>query len=146
MPPLATPPELVSALEEELASTRGSAAEDSRALGRLFRLFTSERGGLGKRSYLDDPALRRAYLRYHLPLNTARAAFVLAEALRIEPSIAALEEVVDLGAGPGSASLATLLGLPATTARGYTLVDRSRSGLAIGRRLLERCAARRAGS
>jgi len=146
MPPLSAPPELVSAIEEELASTRGSASDDSRALGRLFRLFTSERGGLGKRSYLDDPALRRAYLRYHLPLNAARASYVLAEALRIEPSIAALEEVVDLGAGPGSASLTSLLGLPATPARGYTLLDRSRSALAIGRRLVERCAASRGGS
>jgi len=146
MPPLSTPPELVSAIEEELASTRGSAAEDSRALERLFRLFTSERGGLGKRSYLDDPALRRAYLRYHLPLNAARSAYVLAEALRLEPSIAALDEVVDLGAGPGSASIAALLGLPPVPARGYTLIDRSRSALAIARRILERCAASRAGS
>jgi ribosomal protein RSM22 (predicted rRNA methylase) len=140
MPPLSTPPELVSAIEEELAATRGSAADDSRALERLFRIFTSERGRLRGRSYLDDPALRRAYLRYHLPLNAARAAFVLAEALRIEPSIALLEEVVDLGAGPGSASVAALLGLPAAPARGYTLVDRSRSALEIARRILERSA------
>ena len=146
MPPLTTPPELVSAIEEELAAGRGSAAEDARALGRLFLLFTSERGGLGKRSYLDDPALRRAYLRYHLPLNAARAAFVLDETLRLEPSISTLDEVVDLGAGPGSASIAALLGLPPSPARGYTLIDRSRSALAIARRILERSAASRAGS
>ena len=47
--------------------------------------------------------------------------------------------MVDLGAGPGSATLATLLTLPGDISRSYHLHDRSRAALALARRLLERC-------
>lgn len=135
-----TPPGLVTAMEEESRSAGASLPRQIEALERLHELFTSGRSRMRSMSYLDDPALRNAYLRYHLPLNAARAAFALGQVLEVHPAVGALTEVVDLGAGPGSASLASLLSLPGDAPRSYHLHDRSRAGLALARRLLVRCA------
>jgi ribosomal protein RSM22 (predicted rRNA methylase) len=134
-----TPHALVAAVEEEIRSIGASRARQVKALERLHELFTSGRSRMRSVSYLDDPALRNAYLRYHLPLNAVRGTFVLGQILEVHPSVGALTEVVDLGAGPGSASLASLLSLPGDMPRKYLLHDRSRAGLALARRLLARC-------
>jgi ribosomal protein RSM22 (predicted rRNA methylase) len=136
---LETPPLLVEALEAELAA--GGGRQRSRALSELFELFTRQRSGLASMRYLDIPRLRDAYLRYHLPLNCVRALYVIEEVRALQPQANELEEVVDLGAGPGSAALASLFFLRAGRPRVYTLLDRSRAAVGWGRRLLERCAA-----
>jgi ribosomal protein RSM22 (predicted rRNA methylase) len=131
-----TRPELLSAIEAELARVPASLPKKVAALRELFQLFTRERGRLKGLSYLDIPKYRNAYLQYHLPLNVARASCALEQVCALHPEVSALTEVVDLGAGPGSASLATLFTLPAR-ARNYALYDRSRAALAVAGRLLE---------
>ena len=141
-PPLIdTPPVLVSAIEAEVKSSPAPRSRQVRALRDLFRLFTSGRARLGRLSYMDDPPLRGAYLRYHLPLNVARAAWALRQVLMLRPGVRDLTDVVDLGAGPGSASLATLLTLEEGPPRSYLLFDSSSAALKTARRLLERCGA-----
>jgi ribosomal protein RSM22 (predicted rRNA methylase) len=139
-PAIETPPELLAAIEAEIEPA--PLAKQVRALSDLFQLFTRERSRLRVASYLDVPRLRSAYLRYHVPLNAARAAWVLRHLLRIHPRMAELPEVVDLGAGPGSASLAALFELPPSVPRRWALHDRSRAALRIARALLEDAARR----
>lgn len=136
-----TPPELVAAIEAEIQGLPASLSKQIRALSELFHLFTAERSILGRTSYLDAPKLRSAYLRYHLPLNVARATRVLGEVLRVHPEARDFTRVFDLGAGPGTASLATLFSLPRNLARVFVLEDRSRAALASARRILERSSA-----
>lgn len=137
-----------SVLEEALQSEVGlgeriSPRKQGRALEELFDLFTRERSRVHALRYLDIPRLRDAYLRYHLPLNFARARIALEQVRRVAPDIDSLEDVVDLGAGPGSATLATFFALPRRGVRRYHLFDRSRAALDVARRLLGRCAASR---
>ncbi|MBN1443890.1 MAG: hypothetical protein JXA90_14365, partial [Planctomycetes bacterium] len=134
-----TPPELSAVLEEEIARSGVPRGAQIDAVRELFELFTARRGGLGRWSYLDAPRLRLAYLRYHLPLNAARAECVLRDLLALRPEIGEIEHVVDLGAGPGSASVAALLTLPQRP-RSFLLTDRSRAALRTARELLLRCA------
>lgn len=72
----------------------------------LSRLFTRERSGLSF-SYLDDARARRAYLSYYLPVNLAKVQTLLDEMLpelrRADPLHPLA--VLDLGSGPGTASL-----------------------------------------
>ncbi len=138
---MTTPSALVRALEEEVARIPVPLGKQVRALSELFGLFTGERSGLHGSFYLDTPKLRTAYLRYHLPLNVARASWVLADVLRVYPRLSELRDVADLGAGLGSASLASLHGLPPEVERSFWLFDKSRSALKMARVLLERSAA-----
>src|SRR5437870_13181457 len=64
----------------------------------LSRLFTKQRDELGA-NYFADPALRRAYLLYFLPVNAAKVASLLREmpALPARPL-----RVLDVGIGPGA--------------------------------------------
>ena len=132
-----TPAPLVAAIEAEMTSVRASLRRQIQAMEELHGLFTSGRSGIRRIAYLDIPRLRTAYLRYHLPLNTARASCALVDVLRIHPAARDLTEVVDLGAGPGSASLATLFQMAARTLH---LHDRSRAALGVARRILQECA------
>ncbi len=111
------------------------------ALEELFTLFTQARAQLPRRGYLSVPKLRRAYLRYHTPLNFARASHLLRHVRTLHPSIDAVDHVVDLGCGPGSAALATFYSLPRDRARSYVLHDRNRGILQTAKRLFGRCAA-----
>lgn len=135
MSAISLPSSIERAIELELADDRSSRQRRVAALRELFVLFTQERARLGRLSYLDDPGLRGAYLRYHLPLNLARAACALAETLRAHPALSELRRVVDFGAGLGSASLATLAGLPPAP-REFILFDRSQAALQGAARLL----------
>jgi len=131
-----TPESLIRTLQE-VVDRKVPLGKQIRALEELFSLFTTERADLHRTSYLDNPKYRNAYLRYHVPLNFARAACVLAQVRAVFPEVDRLDNVVDLGAGPGSACLATMHNLPENPARQYTLFDRSRAALKIARRLLE---------
>ena len=101
---------------------------------RLSTMFTSERGSRD-RSYMRDPALRRAYLGFFVPHNVARIANLLQRA-RSEGLLPEREapRVVDIGAGPLSGILAcwAVYGrLGASWA-----IDLSRAALEDGRELL----------
>ncbi|MEW6544495.1 MAG: small ribosomal subunit Rsm22 family protein [Nitrospirota bacterium] len=79
-----------------------------RGVLRLSRLFTRERDSLAA-SYLDDDRLRLAYLSYYVPVNLAKVRLLLEE--MPPPQGAGSSQpflVLDLGSGPGSASLALL--------------------------------------
>jgi len=96
----------------------------------LSRLFTKQRDELGA-NYFADPALRRAYLLYFLPVNAAKVASLLREmpALPARPL-----RVLDVGSGPGAGLLAVLDHLAQrgdATHRGSEViaVDRSREAL-----------------
>ena len=89
---------------------------------------------------MNDPRLRLAYLRYHLPLNTVRSLCVLRDLLERYPAIAETEWITDIGAGPGSSPLARLLGLAPDRTRRYLLTDQSRSALRVAREIFEECA------
>src|SRR5919106_3914676 len=70
----------------------------------LSRLFTRERDALGS-DYFADPALRRAYLLYFLPVNLAKVASLLRE---MPPLPARPLRILDVGSGPGVGTLAVL--------------------------------------
>jgi ribosomal protein RSM22 (predicted rRNA methylase) len=80
-----------------------SLAED---VARLSRLLTRERDHL-HHAYLRDPGLRRAYLSYFLPPNIAKIQVPLRELCLHPANLLAKErlQVLDLGAGPGTAVL-----------------------------------------
>jgi hypothetical protein len=136
-----TPAAVLAALAAEVSDRSVPRGKEIEALSELFDLFTRGRSRIGRESYIDVPRLRRAYLRAHVPLNVARALHVLRHVRRLDPAVDDLPAVVDLGSGPGSASLASLSGLTPTVSRTYHLFDRSRAALAIARRLLARSAA-----
>src|SRR5215213_6021316 len=77
------------------------------SIARLSQLFTKERGGIGAR-YLDDASLAAGYATYFLPVNFLKVQTLLDEL----PNDWAVAEtplsVLDVGCGPGTASLAVL--------------------------------------
>lgn len=79
--------------------------------------------------YLSRPPMRSAYLGWFLPMNVASVATVLAEALPVAPSVAPLR-VLDLGAGPLTASIAAQLAWSAPVQ--VTAVDASAAMLREG--------------
>jgi len=72
----------------------------------LSRLFTTERGGIGAR-YFDNPALRAGYAAYFLPVNFAKVQTLLDELPR-DWALRDNLSVLDVGAGPGTGSLAVV--------------------------------------
>ena len=140
MPSLATPRPLLRAIKKQVGKVKVSLRSQGEALEELFQLFTSERQHLKRFSYMNDPRLRLAYLRYHLPLNTVRSICVLKDLLKRYPAIAETEWITDMGAGPGSSTIASLLTLPADRTRRYLLTDQSRGALRVAREIFEECA------
>src|SRR5438132_12724450 len=70
----------------------------------LSRLFTKQRDALGA-NYFADPALRRSYLLYFLPVNAAKVASLLGEM----PALLALPlRILAVGGRPGVGGLAVL--------------------------------------
>jgi ribosomal protein RSM22 (predicted rRNA methylase) len=135
--PLAFPPawvwlvdELIPTYVKKAYSPRDSwkdkpfAKEDvrffSKGVSELSEIYTDERPGKIP-AYFLHPKFRSAYLLYFLPLQMAK--FVTAFQLHSKAMDAALEHgrktgvlrIVDLGAGPGTASLAFLLRLLTTS-------------------------------
>lgn len=135
-----TPKALLDAINRQIGSVKASKSSQINALRELFEIFTTERQRLNRYHYLDDPKLRLAYLRYHLPLNTVRSICVLRDVVARLPQVEQLEQVVDIGAGPGSATLATLLTLDERPGRRYLMTDRSARALRLAREIFAACA------
>jgi len=76
----------------------------AKGVAQLSELFTSDRANL-QAGYLNQPQLRAAYLLYFLPINYAKTRYVLE---KIPEKFWRRDKfrVLDLGCGPGSASLA----------------------------------------
>src|SRR6266571_4687671 len=117
-----------------LAALRARYGEPDREVAQgvrtLSRLFTKERDALGS-DYFADPALRRAYFLYFLPVNLAKIASLLREmpALPARPL-----RILDVGSGPGVGALAVLghltqHGVAAQEGSEVIAVDRSRRAL-----------------
>ncbi|HKN86255.1 MAG TPA: small ribosomal subunit Rsm22 family protein [Nitrospiraceae bacterium] len=91
---------------------RQSLEDLSHHVGELSRLFTRDRHKL-KTQYLADERLRRAYVSYFLPVNAAKVQTLLDELSERDLEIPSVQEngplrVLDVGSGPGTASLAAL--------------------------------------
>ncbi|MDH4101118.1 MAG: hypothetical protein OEV28_11175 [Nitrospirota bacterium] len=76
---------------------------------RLSTLLTKERGAMPA-EYLSDPELRRAYTAYFLPANLHKIALPLAELERHPAGLLKKGrlEILDIGAGPGTAILGVI--------------------------------------
>lgn len=127
MPADALSAELLAALRERGGSPDRDAIEGVR---RLSTLFTTGRDGRPA-EYLADQTLRRAYLLYFFPVNYAKVAGLLREmpALPARPL-----RILDIGSGPGTASLAVLDHLTRLEQAGHhgsevIAVDRNRQAL-----------------
>ena len=72
----------------------------------LSRLFTKDRAER-QRSYLDEASLRAGYLAYFLPVNLAKVQALLDELPALEPGERPVT-VLDVGSGPGTATLGML--------------------------------------
>ena len=86
--------------------------ELSQQVGELSRLFTRDRHELEAR-YLADERLRRAYVSYFLPVNAAKVQTLFDELPERDLEVPNILEngpmrVLDVGSGPGTASLAAL--------------------------------------
>ncbi len=107
----------------------------SRGAGLLSQAFTEERGSLPP-DYLNDPVCRSGYLLYFLPVNALKVVKVLQEFKPFELTSGKIR-ILDLGAGPGSGMLGTMIFYSALLKKGifkeinldFTLVDHSYSPL-----------------
>ena len=104
------------------------------ALSELSEHFTSERGQL-PRGYLDRPGVRAAYLLYYLITGAATARAVLRLAGLDRQPFGPPLRVLDLGAGPLTASLGLALSLPDRPLQ-ILAVDTSPSIMADGATLM----------
>lgn len=100
----------------------------TKGVARLSELFTSERAEL-ESGYLNQPSLHAAYLLYFLPINFAKAAYVFKG---IPQSFWQKKNyrILDLGCGPGSATLAFLTKLQEMQSSAeieLTLVDQNKN-------------------
>ncbi len=133
---------------EEVLNLRSGADIGSLAAGvaDLSRLFTREKQ-VPSRDYLTDEKLRNSYLAYFFPVNLAKVRAVLGELPRVQeggPSSARAFRVLDLGSGPGPATVACLTWLhDQGRARDgpveVVLVDRAGPALAMARDVIAAC-------
>jgi len=109
----------------------------AKGVSELSRLFTTERDKIDS-GYLNRPALRAGYLLYFLPINFAKTHYVLKKmpaAFWKRPKL----RVLDLGSGPGTASLALIEELAEKNPKAQlelTLVDQSENALKDAEHLL----------
>lgn len=121
------PEPLRRAIEAETAAVPGG--ELARASERLSAQYRARDFA---RAPLDSPAARAAYLAVRLPATFAANAAVFARIREVAPGLP-LRSVLDLGAGPGTASWAACESFPEITR--VTLVERDASLLTLGRHL-----------
>ncbi len=130
-------PEVSSTLSTFLgAESRCEIEALARGVRTLSTLFTRKRDAL-QAGYLDDASLRNSYVAYFVPVNVGKIQTVLEELPPLrspEEGTATPLRLLDVGSGPGSASLAVLdwmLRHPSTQLRPLeaVLVDRSRPAL-----------------
>lgn len=93
-------------------SDPGGVQDLSHGVADLSRLFTRNRQEL-ERQYLADDRLRLAYLSYFLPVNAAKVETILEELPERDVQVQNIHadapvRVLDVGSGPGTASLAVL--------------------------------------
>ena len=119
-------------------TAHGSSWSLTEKIAVLSNLFTRERVGISTR-YLDNPALGAGYAAYFLPVNFAKIQILLSELPNDWADRSAIS-VLDIGAGPGTASLAVLdwlSGRPRVnpTVLNVTALDHSKSALMEATRL-----------
>jgi len=123
---------LVESAQERAGGANALAGD----VARLSRLFTTERGQRAS-GYMNDPALRRAYLGFFAPLNAMKVALLLARLVSEERvSLKSAPRVLDLGAGPLSATIG--LALVHGAIGPSVALDQSRTVLDDGTALLRR--------
>ncbi len=123
-----------------VGDTVGQLAPSASGIRTLSHLFTRGRQEIDKR-YLDDPRLLSAYLQYYLPVNLAKIRSILEELPR--DGFRGQEHrplrVLDVGAGPGTGSLAVLEWWldhdRSPSELSLLALDHSRSALTLARRL-----------
>ena len=122
-------------------------AEVIEGVRRLSGLFTVGRQQLGQ-DYLANAAMRRAYLLYFMPVNIAKVASVLVELASFPRGPL---RVLDLGAGPGAASLAFLQHLSSSGTEAHSgtqvlAIDRNRDALCDAEAVWAAVSSRREGA
>lgn len=109
-PPAAPSPLVLKVMNQVVQAGIGACpVEIPSAVADLSHLFTKGRGSLGA-CYLDDSAYAAAYLSYFMPVNLSKVQLLLDE---LPPDTMVKEagtpvRFLDLGAGPGTGSLALL--------------------------------------
>lgn len=131
---------LLSAIDKAFPLSRAHALNLHKGVRDLWSALTEERGGR-RVDYLNDPALRSAYLRYALPWNVYRyLRFMpaLREAGILDPARGPLPPAIDLGSGPLTFPIALYLARADLRAEALVLdcLDRSAKALAEGEELL----------
>jgi ribosomal protein RSM22 (predicted rRNA methylase) len=121
------PGDLLAAIQGEIAKT--DRATLARASVQLTQHYKAENSS---EPIVKSEALRSAYLAVRLPATYAAARAVFSEVGRLA-SDAAVESILDLGAGPGTALWAAAETFPAL--RHATLVESDDAWLKIGKRL-----------
>ena len=106
-------------IEQWIAERAGGGAEDELAVAQAVRSLSDAFVGREpwRANYAANPELRRAYLRYYVPVNLPKVRLPLAAWLAADPRRFADRPLrcVDLGSGPGTALLGLcdfLRGLP----------------------------------
>jgi ribosomal protein RSM22 (predicted rRNA methylase) len=97
---------LFAKLEELL---RGRPAHFRDEIDRMRRLLTEKRASLPS-GYMNQPKLLSAYLSYHFPLHLPEIAWILEQSFHANELVKP-EVVIELGSGPGTASLGAALWL-----------------------------------
>ncbi len=97
-------------------------------------LSSTYREGLSSKSIFSDEAKRLAYLATRLPATFAAVSFVLEQILKQNPSFPC-SSFLDLGAGPGTATLAALEYFPSLPQ--ITLIEKSHEAITLGKTLLD---------
>ena len=126
--------ELLPVIDRTFPLKRRFSSELPKNISRLSALLTKERSGLDG-SYMNDPALFNAYLRYFLPWNVFRLSLLL-PALPLD-DLAGTAEIVDLGSGPLTLPVALWIALPEIrdTPLSFRCVDRNGAALEAGVKL-----------
>ncbi len=128
--------ELKEALREELHPNELHALKQSRQ--ELSAKYREKRSSMGsKERFMQSPAERMAYLATRMPATSAVIERVAKEMQMLQPEIA-INSLLDLGAGPGTASWVYASRYPLAA---VTLVEQDADLIRIGQRLMAKSSA-----